>query len=441
MNGAIKVFKKNPWLTVLGTGLLLCGSAMAALSASPIGEDKVLASVTQVQQNLFENSSLSIQAKLLESHQYTLYRNTYTRNADTPQTLFERLGIDDAQALEFMRTNPMARLVLSGKKNTHVTAEVTPDGTLISLKAGLRSQTEQHFNRITIQNIGEGKFSALSETVPVETVERVAMGTITYSLYGATSAIGLSDNISIQLADVFDSRIDFTRQLRRGDTFQLVYESYEADGEPFGTGRILAAQFINGERRLDAVWFQPDPNEKGSYYTFDGQSLRMTFLAYPLEYTRVSSTYGRRLHPILNTWRNHNGIDYAAPTGTPIRTVADGRVEFAGVQNGFGNIVIISHDNKRTTAYAHMSRIDVTKGQLVSQGDLIGTVGQTGWATGPHLHFEFREDGIQRDPSILAAQSNAKPIEPELMPLFEQTARANAKFIGRVEQLMAIKTE
>ena len=435
----MNIFKKNPLLTLIGAGMLVCGSAMAALSITPPDNTaEYEALVTQINEDLALNPILEQQAKLLENYQFALHRDGYTKSSDTPQTLFERLGIDDEQALTFLRTDPLARLILASSRNVRVTAFLAPDNSLLRLQGYLRSQTEKHFQRVTILRNEDGTFSSVSHTVPVEVRERVAMGTIKYSLYGATTEIGLPDNISYQLADIFESRINFTRQLRRGDTFQLVYESYEADGEPLGTGRILAAQFINAGRHYDAVWFQPNETIRGNYYTFDGKSLRTTFLAYPLQYTRVSSNFGRRFHPILNTWREHKGIDYAAPTGTPVRTVGDGRVEFAGVQNGYGNVVIVSHDKTRTTLYAHMSRIDVTKGQMLQQGDLVGAVGQTGWATGPHLHFEFRENGLQRDPTILTTQTEAQPIPEELMPAFEQTALVNSQLLGRVADLMII---
>ncbi|CAK7017515.1 Murein DD-endopeptidase MepM [Saezia sanguinis] len=440
LDGVVGSFKRHPRVTLLGASLLVCGSAMAALSVSPATDEAASVHVTAIERVLPVESELAQQADLLGEHQYSLYRDGYTRSSDTIQALFGRLGIDDAQALEFMRKDPLARLIMSSNRDVRVMAEVGQQGELVRLQAGLRSQTARHFNRITIQRNEEGNLTSVSETVPVEVRERVAMGTIKYSLYGATDAIGLPDNIAIQMVDIFGSRIDFTRHLRRGDTFQLVYESYEADGVPMGTGRILGAQFINGGRNYNAVWFQPDESVRGTYYTFDGKSLRTTFLAYPLEYTRVSSAFGRRLHPIQNTWRDHKGIDYAAPTGTTVRTVGDGRIEFAGVQRGYGNVVIVSHDKTRSTLYAHMSRIDVTKGQLVQQGDPIGAVGQTGWATGPHLHFEFKENGVQRDPAILAAQTEAQPIPENLQAEFDRTAQIHADLLGRVAELMVVRS-
>ena len=167
---------------------------------------------------------------------------------------------------------------------------------------------------------------------------------------------------------------------------------------------MLAAEFINKNQTYSAMWFK-DGDGKGSYFGLDGQSKQRSFLSSPLEFSRVTSGFAMRMHPILNTWKQHNGVDYGAPTGTPVRTIGDGVVEFAGWQNGYGNVVHIKHGNELSTVYAHLSRLDVAKGAKVEQGETIGAVGQTGWATGPHLHFEVKIDGIQQDP-LLVAQSS-----------------------------------
>jgi murein DD-endopeptidase MepM/ murein hydrolase activator NlpD len=168
-----------------------------------------------------------------------------------------------------------------------------------------------------------------------------------------------------------------------------------------------------------------DNRNKGSYFTLDGRSLRRSFLASPMEFSRVSSGFKMRFHPILQTWKAHLGIDYAAPTGTPVRSIGNGTVEFAGVQNGFGNVVFINHGNNRVTVYGHLSRINVRKGQTVAQSQNIGAVGATGWATGPHLHFEFRINGTPTDPMTIARQSEAVSISATAKASFDQAAALN----------------
>lgn len=227
----------------------------------------------------------------------------------------------------------------------------------------------------------------------------------------------------MQLADVFSSNIDFHRSLRKDDRFSVVYETLEADGEPLRAGRLLSAEFNNKGKTFDAIWFQEAGSSKGSYYTLAGESMQRAFLTSPVEFTRISSAFSMRMHPILKTWRAHNGTDLAAPTGTTVRTVSDGVVSFAGVQNGYGNVIYIKHAANQETVYAHLSRIDVKQGQSVEQGQKIGAVGSTGWATGPHLHYELRVNGEQRDPMANALASNAsRPISKAARPAFQQLA-------------------
>ncbi len=191
----------------------------------------------------------------------------------------------------------------------------------------------------------------------------------------------------MQVAEIFSGDIDFHRSLRKEDRFAVVYETLEADGEPLRSGRVLSTEFRNNGKTYEAVWFQEPEASKGAYYTLEGESMRRAYLASPVEFSRVTSGFEMRMHPILKTWRAHLGTDYAAPTGTPVRTVGDGVVEFAGVQNGFGNVVFVKHRNQHVTVYAHLSRIDVKNGQSVEQGQTVGAVGATGWAHGPAPAF------------------------------------------------------
>ena len=206
----------------------------------------------------------------------------------------------------------------------------------------------------------------------------------------------------------------------------MVYEALEGDAEPLRPGRVLSAEFVNNNKTFQAMWFQePAIRSKGGYYTFDGQSLRRAFLASPMEFSRVTSGFKMRFHPILQTRRAHQGVDYGAPSGTAVRSVGDGTVEFAGVQNGYGNMVILKHRNQHSTVYAHLSRINVRRGATVSQGQTIGAVGATGWATGPHLHFEFRVNGVHRDPLTIARQSESVPVAATAKGAFARLAAEN----------------
>ena len=284
------------------------------------------------------------------------------------------------------------------------------------------SDSEGSFNRLVIEKSAQG-FQARVETAPLTASTQLASGTIRTSLFAATDDARIPDAIAVNLAEIFSSEIDFHRALRKGDRFSVVYETLEADGEPVRSGRVLSAEFVNNGKTYQAIWFQ-EPGQKGAYYTLDGQSLRRPYLASPMAFSRMSSGFKMRFHPILQTWRAHLGVDYAAPTGTPVRAVGGGVVDFAGRQGGFGNVVFIKHRNNHTTVYAHLSRINVRKGQNIEQGETLGAVGATGWATGPHLHFEFRVNGVHQDPLLLARQSEAIPVSTAARPLFERTAAA-----------------
>lgn len=227
----------------------------------------------------------------------------------------------------------------------------------------------------------------------------VAHGVVEHSLFDAGAQAGMSDSMVLKLANAFGYDIDFAQDLRQGDSFTVIYDDVYCQGERRRDGDIIAATFVNRGKRFSAFRYT-DTTGTTMYYSADGRPLRKSFLRTPVEFTRISSVFSAgRMHPILGTMRAHQGVDYAAPTGTPIRAAGEGRVIFRGWQGGYGNFVIIQHNSHISTAYGHMSRFaGIGMGQHVSQGQTIGYVGMTGLATGPHLHYEFRIDGSHRDP-------------------------------------------
>jgi murein DD-endopeptidase MepM/ murein hydrolase activator NlpD len=268
----------------------------------------------------------------------------------------------------------------------------------------------------------------------------VRAGDIRSSLFGAADAVGLPDTVTMQLAEVFSGDIDFYHDLRRGDRFAVVYEMRDVDGAPAGVGKLVAAEFVNkGVVYRAFLWRGADGSE--AYYTQDGKNLRKAFLRSPVEFTRITSGFSlARFHPFLHTWRAHKGVDFAAPTGTPVRAAGDGKVSFAGRQNGYGNVVILQHGGANSTVYAHLSRFAAgTKpGARVAQGTVIGYVGQTGWATGPHLHYEFRVDNVQRNPMTIALP-DAPPLAAADKPAYlaRIAPLADALALGQVVNIAA----
>ena len=402
--------------------LLAAGSGAFALASLAPDTDMQVREILESVQPL---AMPTLGAAMAEN--FVLYRTDNTRSSDTVNTLLKRLGVDDVEAAAFLRNDQTVQRILLGRTGRQVTAEALGDQRLSKLTARWSADTEGVFQRLVIERTAQG-FVSRVESAPLVATSRLASGTIRSSLFAATDDAGLPDAIATQMAEIFSSDIDFRRALRKDDRFNVVYEVLEGDGEALRTGRVLSAEFVNAGKTHQAMWFQAPGQEaqgaaaKGSYYTLDGQSLRRAFLSSPVEFSRVSSGFAMRFHPILKQNRPHLGTDFAASTGTPARTVGDGVVEFAGVQNGYGNVIFVKHHNNTETVYAHLSKIMVQRGQNVSQGETIGLVGSTGWATGPHLHFEVRVNGVQRDPMGMAQGSETVPVSNAMLPHFKRLA-------------------
>lgn len=239
-----------------------------------------------------------------------------------------------------------------------------------------------------------------------------ASGVIEDSLFLSANKAGLNDNITMELVDILGWDIDFALDIRTGDEFSVIYEEKYLDGKKVANGNILLTQFINQGKVITAIRYESESGEI-DYFTPEGLSMRKTFRRNPLDIVRISSHFNlKRKHPVLHKIRAHRGVDYAAGTGTPIRATGDGKVINARRKGGFGNTVIIQHGQKYNTLYAHLSRYgrNVKEGRYVKQGQIIGYVGNTGLATGPHLHYEFRVNGVHRNPLTVALPS-AKPID------------------------------
>ena len=420
--------------TVALTAILLggAGATFAVASLAPDAADLPARTVIEdVTPQTFVAHADALQVQAMR-----LYRSEITRSTDTAESLLRRLGVYDPQAAEFLRADRMVQQTLMGRAGRNMTVEASPGNTLLKLSARWSPEDDGMFKRLTVEKTASG-FQSRLETLPMTASSRLASGVIQSSLFAATDDARIPDTIAIQLAEIFAGDIDFHRALRKGDRFSVTYETLEGDGEPMRAGRVLNAEFVNAGKSYQAMWFQEPLGSntgnatastashtltKGGYYTLAGESLRRAFLASPMEFSRMSSGFKMRFHPILQTWRAHLGVDYAAPIGTPVRTVADGVVEFAGVQGGFGNVVMVKHGGSNLTVYAHLSRINVRHGQSVGQGQNVGAVGQTGWATGPHLHFEFRVNGAHRDPLTLAKQSESVPVAAAARPAFNQAS-------------------
>lgn len=418
---------------IVGAGavaLALC--AFGAVAVAPVAPDPADMPVTSVAENLALPNLADQIAALQEDEQQFIHQES-VRSGDSIGSTLSRMGVDDADAQKFIRTDKLARRVLSLKNGKRLQAETDENGLLLSLRATIPGKDSAP-TILTIARKGDGFVASEAPAKLERRVEMRSREINSSSLYSATDANvdggSIPDSVVSEIVQMFSTNIDFRNDIKRGDRFNVVYETFWLDGEMVKTGRILAGEFINRGTSYQAVWFEDPVSKQGGYYSLDGKSLKKAFLKSPIAFSRVSSGFSNRIHPISGKWKAHKGIDYAAPTGTPIRAAGDGTVDFAGVGNGYGNMVVLKHWNNYSTAYAHMSRIGtgMRKGAKVSQGQVIGYVGSTGWSTGAHLHYEFRVANVARDPSALKGLTQAPLTSAELARFKMAAAEMNHRF-------------
>lgn len=345
------------------------------------------------------------------------WQTTEIRAGESLSIIFDRIGVskNDAQSL------------VSSAKSGRVLQTINAGRTLAyRLQDGRLEELAYEvdlLNTVVLKRNGDS-FSA--ELVELKSDVRVAAasGEITRSLFLDGQAAGLSDRVIMEFTEIFGWDVDFVLDLRKGDRFKVIYEELYRAGEKVSNGRILAAEFTNQGRTLRALFYKAPDGSEG-YYSEQGQAMRKAFLRAPLNFTRISSRFNlARRHPILNRLRAHRGVDYAAPMGTPIRAVANGKIELAGTQSGYGNVVVLRHGDAYSTLYAHMSKFakNITRGKSVQQGQLIGYVGKSGLATGPHLHYEFRINNVHHDP-LTVKLPRAISIEKNLFARFRSETK------------------
>jgi murein DD-endopeptidase MepM/ murein hydrolase activator NlpD len=329
------------------------------------------------------------------------------RRDDSVASVLKRLGVKNAEALKFLRQDAIAQQFTKAlKAGRTVQAKTDEQGQLLALEYPL------DVDALLTVKLVQGEYQAHIGAPDFTTRQVLKSAKIRSSLFAATDDAGIPDAIAIKFAEVFSSQIDFHEDLRKGDHLSVVYEADYRDGELVKTGNLMAAELVNNGKTYTAIYFQND-DDKPTYYTPDGKSINRSFLRSPLEFSRISSGFTMgRFHPILQRMRAHKGTDFAAPIGTGVKAPGDGVVDFVGVKSGYGNVIVLKHPNNVSTVYGHLSKFasGVRKGAKVNQGDLIGYVGMTGLATGPHLHYEFLVGQEHRDPMTVALPA-AAPIE------------------------------
>jgi len=399
---------------ISASALFLAVCAFGAAGVAPLAPDASDLPVKSVQEAVaMPDLSGQINALEQQSSNEHFVHEERIRAGDTLAALMTRLGVDDEAAENFIKKDKVAKAIMQLKNGKRVQAQTDDEGNLQWLRTTVVDGKDNPVTNIKVTRKGDG-FVATEEPAKLERRVEMHARTISSSLYAATDSSDdgakLPDTIVKQIIEMFSTSIDFRGDLKRGDHFNVVYETFWQDGEFVRTGRVLAGEFTNKGTTYQSVWFEdPQSKQGGGYYSFDGKSLKKAFLKSPVEFSRISSGFAMRVHPISGQWKQHKGIDFPAPIGTPIRAAGDGVVDFAGTQNGYGNFITIKHWANYTTAYAHMSRFapGIKKGTKVSQGDVIGYVGVTGWSTGAHLHYEFRVGGEACDPNKMNVQQQA----------------------------------
>lgn len=348
------------------------------------------------------------------SHVYELV----VEQEDTLSRLLERGGVSSPELLlHFQQDRTASRAARQIRPGQTVKAFTDSSGKLqrMELPAGADSG-------LAIVSNGD-KLSSQTFEPEGNIVRAYGAGTIEHSLFAATDRAGIPDGIAVQIAEIFSGEIDFHRDIRRGDRFAVVYERIVSQGADRGSGKVLAASYTSGGRELLAIRHQDSQGRVG-YYEPNGQSMKRAFLRSPLEFSRITSRFtGSRFHPVLQRWRAHTGVDYGAPVGTAVRATADGIVDHVGWKGGYGKLVVIRHAGNRSTAYGHLNGFarGLTRGTRVEQGQTIGYVGQTGLASGPHLHYEFRVAGRAINP-LTATIPDAPPLQKSALVDFKPVA-------------------
>ena len=347
-------------------------------------------------------------------NKFTNWENITVKSGDSLSGIFGRVDINANQLAELMKISSVKKHLLKIMPGEQIQLDHDFNGQLLGLHYDIDFKTS-----LLVERSPAGLESTIIEH-NIDSRPQHTSGTINDSLFLAAQNAGLTDNMTMELAGIFGWDIDFVLDIRKGDSFSLVYEEIYKNGQKIKDGNILAAEFINRGKSYRAVRYEDPKTKKIAYFSENGKNLRKAFLRSPVNFSYISSKFtSRRYHPVLHKYRSHKGIDYAARRGTPIRSSGEGKVVFRGKKGGYGNVVIIKHGSRYSTLYAHLSKFNrkARRGRKVKQGQVIGYVGSSGLATGPHLHYEFRVNGVHRNPLTVRFPS-AKSISKQHLASF-----------------------
>jgi murein DD-endopeptidase MepM/ murein hydrolase activator NlpD len=438
---------------VFATASVVLGVVIAKTSSNALTPD-TLPTFTEIKPSRDEIVRLSFELTLpeLQAKQKIIdelnhesvkqWQELTVKSGDSLSKLFKRAKLKPQQLDEVMKSGEAAKKLTKIFPKDTIRVLTDEQGKLQALRYEIDPETY-----IMVEREDEnGELIATEHKHVIETRVAHAEGTIDSSLFLAANEANISENVIMELAGIFGWDIDFALDIRKDDSFKLLYEEIYRNGEKIKDGEILAAEFINDGEIYRAVRYTNPETNRSEYYTPEGKSMRKEFLRTPVDFARISSRFTtKRYHPVLHKVRSHKGVDYAAKTGTPIRAAGDGKVIFKGKKGGYGNVVIIQHGSKYTTLYAHLNSYNkkIGVGKKVKQGQTIAYVGKSGLATGPHLHYEFRINGVHRNPLTVKLPSSG-PVPERHMTDFELTTTpvlAQLDLLTRDTQLALAETE
>jgi murein DD-endopeptidase MepM/ murein hydrolase activator NlpD len=395
-------------LTVLGvvTGKTLEGGPEKATLAGSLSESSVV--LLKLQLPEITPAIISEPAPSETAPATEFWQTVTVRSGDSLSAIFDRTGVSPRTLYRIMQLGDDIKALKRIHPGDEMELQLDGDGQLVALK-----YQPNEIRTLRIKRRGDDYALEIEEHALERRVVHRS-GVIDESLFQGAQSAGVSEGIVMEMAEIFGWDIDFALDIREGDRFTVLYDEVYKDGRKIADGDILAAEFVNQGRPFRAIRYT-DPSGKTGYFTPEGKNVKKAFLRSPVKFSRISSRFTlKRWHPVLKRWRAHRGVDYAAPTGTPVRAAGEGKVTFAGSKGGYGNAVFIQHGGSYTTVYGHLSRFGrgIRSGTRVRQGRIIGYVGSTGLATGPHLHFEFRVNGVHRNP-LTVKLPDGKPVAPE----------------------------
>uniref|UniRef100_E6PMK7 Putative Peptidase M23B n=1 Tax=mine drainage metagenome TaxID=410659 RepID=E6PMK7_9ZZZZ len=435
----------HPGRVTAAVGSVLLLTSATAFGLAEYGPQPQLPPATTLTVPL--SLDLTPQAQALEDQPPSVYATAYVQAGDTVESLLRRLQVTDPAQLRQLAANADLHALLAEPGHV-VTAQVNSLGELVRLQARLPQVTkaltakdqsaavhsanlapaqpaEQPWRLLTLVSQPDGAFQSEVTQQTAQAQLRMATGVVRSTLFAAADAAGMPDSVATQMVNLFAGEVNFRRDLRPGDRFTVAYRVYEAQGQVLRVGRIVSAEIINQGHVHSAVWFSPPGHPQAAgYYNPKGGSLARAFLLSPLPYDRITSGWGWRTNPVLHFHEFHKGIDLAIPVGTPVKTIADGRVVYAGWGTGYGKYVKVVHPDGFATIYSHLSKFEVHVGEPVKQGEVVALSGNTGWSTGPHLYFQFFVNGTPVNPLTIAHYSPKGMSVPAALrtEFFAQTA-------------------